>query len=1428
MLSAGQGLQLGKTHRVSHTLPRAGTQRSLRNHGTLLLAVLILVFLPQGTALPNDYRHLYNHCPGPEWNVMCRGCCEYDVIRCKCPLQGTPVGYAVPCCRNALNECDPCIIHPGCSIFENCKRCNNGTWGPRDDFFVKGKYCAECRPGWSGGDCMQCGGMIHKRQGHIVLESYPTNARCEWTIQVDPPFTIDFRFMMLSLEFDHSCRYDYIEVRDGDSIRSQVIGRFCGNDRPVAIQSSGNYLHVLFVSDGYKNFDGFFAIFQESSACSSSPCLHDGTCILDSSHSYHCACLAGYTGPRCENVVGCRRPPVPVHGSTEGVFHHSGAQVTFHCDPGYELKGTLTAICLLDGTWSAPVPRCVPTLKFCGIPAKPVHGDHFLVYGPNDVLIALQYLCYRPYKLSGVHQRTCLPNNTWSGTPPTCDKVNNTLAGPDKDKDKPKYIGKDDEKYADRDKGSETDGDIPREKDTEIDNTTVRKNDGAGKDPDTGLRNTSVDSEDAEDKNVDVTQVDIPGGSKDGAIDKGEDGELEKPSGGKKDQVESNETDDISNTVEGERENDLQITRVDTYVRPDTRGDTDVTQEGGNRTEIVVVEDKEGQDEDESKEEQVDGSSHPNVVDPNKLKPRGDTFALDETELKPRGDTFALDETELKPRGDTFALDETELKPRGDTFALDETELKPRGDTFALDETELKPRGDTFAVEETELKPRGDTFAVEDPVLKPRGDTFAVENIFSDAFGTNEIEQGINRTMSKDVVKVIFSTVSNKTHFTHYSSSQETEMPMGKPGKDVESTIDTGATKDKIVSKDTKMTTITEATKDTPVTKDPGKTEYVKATTDTGLAEDVIQGVTKITEAPKPTAVSKDTRVTEVTEDTAVTKYTAVTKDTGSAKDTAVTKDTGSAKDTAVTKDADVTGPTGGAKDTVASKPKEETKVEGEAMPTKKEPEDEDERENQSISEKSCPPHGHLYHGYQQVVPGLVPETVEFSCNHSYALIGDSRRICQPGGTWAGTQPLCVRACREPKVSELVRQTVLPPHVPFRKTPVHKFYSSSGFGRLFKAVGPTKRPPVLAQLPQGFQHLYTHIEYECASPFYHHTGSARRTCLKTGKWSGRHVSCSPVCGKHPTFDPQKPVESHWPWLAAIYRRSTDGAGNKLHKKASLAEFHKPKTVDKAGIWAGPEGGAEGQDEASTWQLVCSGALVNQRTVVVAAHCVTELGKLYPLDAAALKVVMGKHYRSDRRETKGLQHLRVASISVHPNYDPLVLDSDIAVVKLLDKARIGEKVLPICLPDTQGGELTTKQGLVTGWAPLPDPRIGVDERARVGVQHLADVVPCEQQYARSGVPVSVTDNMLCGRQRPDYSPSNICPADTGGVLIIPAQTGSARDLSTANQAARDQSKGEWRLLGLVSFGYDEGECDPDLFTVYTHVAHFKDWIERHMK
>lgn len=191
---------------------------------------------------------------------------------------------------------------------------------------------------------------------------------------------------------------------------------------------------------------------------------------------------------------------------------------------------------------------------------------------------------------------------------------------------------------------------------------------------------------------------------------------------------------------------------------------------------------------------------------------------------------------------------------------------------------------------------------------------------------------------------------------------------------------------------------------------------------------------------------------------------------------------------------------------------------------------------------------------------------------------------------------------------------------------------------------------------------------------------------------------------------------------------------------------------------------------------------------------------------------------------------MASIAVHENYDPHILDSDLAVIKLLDKARIGEKVLPLCLSDSQGEELPAGQGLVTGWSPLPDSNLGPDERARVGLVHLADVVPCEQQYARNGVPVSVTDNMLCASQKPDYGESNICPSDTGGILVLPTLSDSQvrGEQMSPLSLTQAEDRGLWRLVGLVSFGYDQGECDPDLYTVYTHVANFKDWIASNMK
>ncbi|XP_050754117.1 inactive serine protease PAMR1 isoform X2 [Gymnogyps californianus] len=681
---------------------------------------------------------------------MCRECCEYDQIECICPGRKERVGYTIPCCRNEENECDSCLIHPGCTIFENCKSCRNGSWGGTlDDFYIKGIYCAECRAGWYGGDCMRCGQVLQASRGEILLEGYPLNARCEWTIHVQAGFNIELRFSMLSLEFDYMCQYDYVEVRDGDNLDSQIIKKFCGNERPPPIRSTGSSLHLLFQSDGSKNFDGFHAVFEEITACSSSPCLHDGTCILDKSGTYHCACLAGYTGNRCENF--------------------------------------------LDE-------------KNCSDPGGPLNGYRRVV-------------------------------------------------------------------------------------------------------EDTGLLN-------------------------------------------------------------------------------------------GRYAKIGTV--------------------------------------------------------------------------------------------------------------------------------------------------------------------------------------------------------------------------------------------------------------------------------------------------------------------------------------------------------------------------------------------------IAFFCNNSYVLSGNEQRTCQDDGKWSGKQPICIKACREPKISDLVRQKVLAMQVQSRETPLHQLYSSA-FSKQKLEIYPTKKPALpFGDLPPGYQHLHTQLQYECISPFYRRLGSSRRTCLKTGKWSGRAPVCIPICGKAENITLQKTVTStRWPWQAAIYRTASGVKENSLRKGA--------------------------------WILICSGALVNERTVVVAAHCVTDLGKTIVLKTAELKVVLGKFYRDDDRDEKTIQNLRISAIIVHPNYDPILLDSDIAIIKLLDKARISSRVQPICLSSSHDLTSSTEdlKIMVTGWkvlADIKDPGYKNDT-IRMGAVQIVDSLLCEQQYEDNGIQVSITDSMFCAKQ--DHTAfSNICPAETGGIAAITLPGKASPEL-------------RWHLMGLVSWGYDK-TCSLELYSGYTKALPFKDWIEKNLK
>nr|CAD7580769.1 unnamed protein product [Timema californicum] len=106
------------------------------------------------------------------------------------------------------------------------------------------------------------------------------------------------------VENHDNCVYDNVEIRDGHSPDSPLIGTFCGYKVPSDIRSTKNKLFVKFVSDGSVQKAGFSAIFmKEFDECALESHGCEQKCI-NTLGGYECACEIGYElhsdGKHCE------------------------------------------------------------------------------------------------------------------------------------------------------------------------------------------------------------------------------------------------------------------------------------------------------------------------------------------------------------------------------------------------------------------------------------------------------------------------------------------------------------------------------------------------------------------------------------------------------------------------------------------------------------------------------------------------------------------------------------------------------------------------------------------------------------------------------------------------------------------------------------------------------------------------------------------------------------------------------------------------------------------------------------------------------------------------------------------------------------------------------------------------------------------------
>ncbi|KAK4020465.1 hypothetical protein OUZ56_002440 [Daphnia magna] len=211
---------------------------------------------------------------------------------------------------------------------------------------------------------------------------------------------------------------------------------------------------------------------------------------------------------------------------------------------------------------------------------------------------------------------------------------------------------------------------------------------------------------------------------------------------------------------------------------------------------------------------------------------------------------------------------------------------------------------------------------------------------------------------------------------------------------------------------------------------------------------------------------------------------------------------------------------------------------------------------------------------------------------------------------------------------------------------------------------------------------------------------------------------------------------------------------------------------------------------------CGGSILNENTILNAAHCVEGIN-----DVTIFRVVAGEH---DLSQVSGLEQNRdVSSYLMHPDYESRTYFNDIALIYLttpLDLSVPSAKAVNLPPPATEfdppAGTITT----VSGWGTTSYGGSISNVLLSVAILIVSDA-DCNAAYAGPFDPNPIFPSMLCAGGLTDGIDS--CQGDSGGPLF----TGTGADAVQH---------------GIVSWG--RPPCAVAEYPgVYTQVSYFLDWI-----
>ncbi|XP_040449627.1 cubilin isoform X3 [Falco naumanni] len=131
------------------------------------------------------------------------------------------------------------------------------------DVFFTGRGFSADWDGTSAG----CGGTLVTASGIFMSPNYPMpyyhNSECYWLLRGSRGTPFEIQFEQFHLEYHSECNFDYLAVYDGNSSNAKQLGKFCGNQIPQLIRSSGDSMYVKLRTDRNQQGGGFLAKYKQ-------------------------------------------------------------------------------------------------------------------------------------------------------------------------------------------------------------------------------------------------------------------------------------------------------------------------------------------------------------------------------------------------------------------------------------------------------------------------------------------------------------------------------------------------------------------------------------------------------------------------------------------------------------------------------------------------------------------------------------------------------------------------------------------------------------------------------------------------------------------------------------------------------------------------------------------------------------------------------------------------------------------------------------------------------------------------------------------------------------------------------------------------------------------------------------------------------------